>query len=224
MSLGKKTINIIGITDLHGQIEAVDTIADQLRGADILLIAGDITHFGGEENAAEVISRLKNYSKRLFAVPGNCDYPGVDLLLTEQGINLHQRVESIGDVRILGLGGSTPAPVDTPFVYSEEDYEAMLRGMASEIKGAKSILVSHQPPIQTKTDRVMKVKHVGSKSVRSFIEQYQPLVCLTGHIHESRGVDTIGRSTIVNPGPFKDGRYCIISIERERVSVELRKV
>ncbi len=224
MSLGKKTINIIGITDIHGQVEAVEAIADQLRSADLLLLAGDITHFGGEEKAAEVVSRLKKYSKHLFAVPGNCDYPGVDIFLTEQGINLHQRLESTADIRILGLGGSTPAPVDTPFVYSEEEYEAMLRGMASEIKGAKSILVSHQPPIQTKTDRVMKVKHVGSKSVRFFIEHYQPLVCLTGHIHESRGVDTIGRSTIVNPGPFKDGRYCFMSIERERVEVELRKV
>jgi Icc-related predicted phosphoesterase len=40
----------------------------------------------------------------------------------------------------------------------------------------------------------------GSQAVRSAIEQHQPLLSLHGHIHESRAVIKIGRTTAVNPG------------------------
>ena len=30
--------------------------------------------------------------------------------------------------------------------------------------------------------------------------EYQPLLALHGHIHESRGITTIGRTTCINPG------------------------
>jgi len=41
---------------------------------------------------------------------------------------------------------------------------------------------------------------VGSQAVRQIIEEYQPLLSLHGHIHESRGITTIGRTTCINPG------------------------
>jgi Icc-related predicted phosphoesterase len=40
----------------------------------------------------------------------------------------------------------------------------------------------------------------GSKAVRDAIEKHQPLLGLHGHIHESRGVIKIGKTTCVNPG------------------------
>jgi hypothetical protein len=40
----------------------------------------------------------------------------------------------------------------------------------------------------------------GSKSVRKAIEEYQPMLGLHGHIHESMAVAKIGRSTVINPG------------------------
>ena len=47
---------------------------------------------------------------------------------------------------------------------------------------------------------------VGSKSVRAAIERYQPLVSLHGHVHESRAVNKIGRTTAINPGSeYGDG-------------------
>jgi Icc-related predicted phosphoesterase len=41
---------------------------------------------------------------------------------------------------------------------------------------------------------------VGSTAVREIIEEYQPALGLFGHIHESRGVDQIGRTVCINPG------------------------
>jgi Icc-related predicted phosphoesterase len=44
------------------------------------------------------------------------------------------------------------------------------------------------------------MENVGSTSVREAIEQYQPLLGLHGHIHESDGTEHIGRTLCVNPG------------------------
>jgi uncharacterized protein len=38
------------------------------------------------------------------------------------------------------------------------------------------------------------------------------LICFTGHIHESRAIDRIGASLIVNPGPLGGGWLAKASI------------
>ncbi len=40
----------------------------------------------------------------------------------------------------------------------------------------------------------------GSQVVRDAILRYQPLLSLHGHIHESRGIIKLGRTTAINPG------------------------
>jgi Icc-related predicted phosphoesterase len=41
---------------------------------------------------------------------------------------------------------------------------------------------------------------VGSTAVRDAILKHQPLLSLHGHIHESKGVQKLGRTTCINPG------------------------
>jgi Icc-related predicted phosphoesterase len=41
---------------------------------------------------------------------------------------------------------------------------------------------------------------VGSTAVRTFIERHQPLLALHGPVHESKGVENIGRTLCINPG------------------------
>jgi Icc-related predicted phosphoesterase len=53
---------------------------------------------------------------------------------------------------------------------------------------------------------------VGSPLIRSFIEARQPLLVVSGHIHESFAIDTIGSSTLVNPGSLAEGRYAVAEI------------
>jgi Icc-related predicted phosphoesterase len=62
--------------------------------------------------------------------------------------------------------------------------------------------------------------HVGSKAVSKAIEDYQPMIGLHGHIHESSGDDRIGRTVVVNPGSeYGEGilRGYIVDIEDSRV-------
>ena len=61
---------------------------------------------------------------------------------------------------------------------------------------------------------------VGSKAVRAAIEQYQPLVSLHGHVHESRGVARLGRTTCINPGSeYGDGnlRAALVNVKGSKL-------
>ena len=62
-------------------------------------------------------------------------------------------------------------------------------------------------------------KPVGSTAVRRIIEEYQPLLALHGHIHESRGAIRLGRTLAVNPGSeYGDGMLCgaLLEIDGKR--------
>ena len=71
---------------------------------------------------------------------------------------------------------------------------------------------SHNPPKDTNLDRTDSGAHVGSAGIRKFIEDCQPLLVVSGHIHESRGVDKIGRTRLVNPGALAEGFYAVAEI------------
>jgi uncharacterized protein len=61
---------------------------------------------------------------------------------------------------------------------------------------------------------------VGSHAVRAALETHQPLLSLHGHIHESRGVAKLGRTTALNPGSeYNTGvlRGVIVKLTPEKV-------
>ena len=66
---------------------------------------------------------------------------------------------------------------------------------------ASTIYVLHSPPFATTLDRLQGgITPIGSRAVRTFIEQRRPPLTLHGHVHESPGVDRLGRTVCVNPG------------------------
>ena len=95
-----------------------------------------------------------------------------------------------------------------------EDFEAYLNSLPTldqELKRlpvpdpSHTVAVIHTPPFNTRCDVLFDGRHVGSISVRAWIEQHQPLLTLHGHIHESPKLsgsfcDCIGRTIVVNPG------------------------
>ena len=55
---------------------------------------------------------------------------------------------------------------------------------------------------------------VGSTAVRQIIEEYQPLLALHGHIHESRGEARIGRTLCINSGSeYNSGRIHGVTVK-----------
>jgi Icc-related predicted phosphoesterase len=56
--------------------------------------------------------------------------------------------------------------------------------------------------------------------VRDAIMEYQPLLSLHGHIHESRAIQKMGRTVAINPGSsYSDWRLqgVIVDLDRDRV-------
>lgn len=81
----------------------------------------------------------------------------------------------------------------------------------------KTIYVIHAPPYNTKLDIVSLGIHVGSKSIREFIEKEQPPLTLHGHIHESPQMsgswnDKIGKTICINVGSSypEDRLNCVV--------------
>ena len=214
-------MRIIAFGDIHMDPGAVAEIRG-IGSADHVIITGDITNYGSCLDAEAVLNRLLAINSSMLGVAGNLDQPEVARYLEDIGISLHGRGRIFDGLGIMGLGGSNYTPFNTPYEFSEQELGAFLAAGFAQIENAKDfILVSHTPPVRTNTDRLANGKHVGSRAVRTFIEEKQPLLCLTGHIHESRGQDTIGKTLVLNPGMIKDGGYIEILYESGELSAAL---
>ncbi len=198
-------MKIVAFGDIHMEHSAIRNIPD-LDKADLVIVTGDFTNFGGMEEAASILKAIRKINSSVLGLLGNLDQPSVDDYLTKEGINLHGRGLMVGeDLGIFGVGGSNATPFNTPTEFSEEELRRFIyQGYRMVEKAPVKIMVSHTPPKDTKTDRISSGVNVGSNAVREFIEKEQPDFCLTGHIHESRAEDRIGKTVILNPGMLKN--------------------
>ncbi len=219
-----KSLKLVLLTDLHQETSGLSGIGRELAEADLVLLAGDLTHFGGRAQAATVVDAVRRHARDVLAVPGNCDDPDVGRYLAEAGIGLDGRHVVREGVAFLGLGGSLPCPGNTPYERPEAELEAALEAARRGIPdGVPLVLLSHQPPRGTAVDRLRNGAHVGSEAVRGFILRHRPLLCATGHIHEARGADALEGTRIVNPGPVREGHYGVARIAGgELVEAEVR--
>ena len=214
-------MRIIGFGDIHMNPGAAENIP-ALKSADLIIVTGDITNYGSSLDAGKVLSKLQAINSSILAVAGNLDQPEVAQYLEDNGMSLHGMGRIINGLSMMGLGGSNYTPFNTPYEFSEQELADLLTLGFSQVGDAKNfILVSHTPPVQTKTDQLVNGNHVGSKAVRTFIEEKQPLLCLTGHIHESMGQDYIGKTLVLNPGMMKDGGYIEVLYEDSKLSASL---
>ena len=205
-------MKILATADFHGNPNGEQNLLNFLkRGYDCLVLIGDITNFGPANLAESLLERVKATGVTTFAVPGNCDPKQILQVFDKYGVNLHSRCERLDDITFVGLGGSNLTPFNTPFELTEVEIQEELAALACT-PDTKRILVTHAPPYDTKLDQIPDGTHVGSKSIRKFIEQKQPLVALCGHVHEARNTDKLGRTLMVNPGPISKGYAAEIAI------------
>ncbi|MFO7657994.1 MAG: metallophosphoesterase family protein [Bacteroidales bacterium] len=221
-----KQMEIIAFSDIHGQTDSFDKISGSIKSADLIVIAGDITHFGFEKDARAVLEIIAQYNNQILVVPGNCDNTAVVKYLCGQEWNLHNEVKNINGYTFIGLGGSLPCPGKTPLEYSEKEYSLHIASIEGKISAeTQKILITHQPPVNTINDQVVSGQHVGSSVIRGFIESLQPLITFTGHIHEGIGIDTIGKSKVINPGPLREGNYAYAKIlDGQIIDLDIRKI
>ena len=214
---------ILTITDIHGNRKVCRKLYEKfgLKFFDLVIVNGDITDFHGSDLAELILSMLSRLGKKTLFVPGNCDHPNL-LNIEELGgaVNIHKRVLEVDGYSIFGYGGSILTPFNTWIEFDDNKIREDMKKLQN-----LSILVAHNPPYKTKIDKTWMGRHVGSKALREFIEIKQPVVSLHGHIHEARGVDKIGNTTLVNPGPLRSKYYAIIELSDSKLKrVELSRL
>ena len=192
-------MKILAFGDLHGNyLKVLDYLNN--NNLDLIIITGDITNFGPAELGEEILNEIS-----------------------------HGRSVIIKDIGICGFGGSNPTPFNTPLEFEEiQIYEEARKVFEIVSKQRILLFITHAPPYGTKTDQLTSGDHVGSKSIRKIIEEFQPTLNICGHIHESKGVDKIGITQVINPGELSDGYGCLIHIddfaENPEVKAEITKL
>ncbi len=216
-------MRIVCLADLHDEVLSLAKMESELSSADLVLLVGDITNFGGPDELTAVLNAVSAQCSTVYAVAGNCDPPAVHHALATTAFDIGQRTVSLAGVQFSGLGCSTPCPVGTPSEMTEDEYRVATHGLQFDASQLH-VLVTHQPPFDTRVDLALVGKHVGSHAIREFIEQHQPALCVTGHIHEGVGIDRVGDSLVMNPGAFREGRYAIVKISENSIDVDLRQL
>ncbi len=163
--------------------------------------------------------RLSGTGVKCYISPGNDDIFAIDSHLVNTGVvfNPENKVVSLDDSHeMITLGYTTHTPWNSPREVEESQLEEMLEGMCSKALHLESCIFNiHCPPKETVIDQAqaidstfkpivrggqIQMTSAGSLAVRKAIEKYQPVAGLHGHIHESKGMVKIGRTSCFNPG------------------------
>jgi len=205
--------------------QAIERLGPVLREADHAILTGDLTHFGDPPDAFRVVGAVRKFCPSVLAVTGNLDMPWVIDAFRADGISLHGEGRRLGDLGIFGCGGSNLTPMDTPTELEEDELRDVLeRGHAEVADAPRRLMVCHTPPYDSRLDRLMDGRPVGSPAVRAFIEARRPDVALVGHVHEGRGVDRVGATLVLNAGALRDGGYVVVEDGPAGLTAELRSL
>ena len=215
------SMRIIALSDIHGSYGRLEEILRTESPYDAAIIAGDLTTHGTIAEASSVIQRLQTLGKPVLAVAGNMDLPAFDSAYELMGVNINARGIVVGEVGFFGVAGSPFTPMNTPYEISETEITRRASIGWQDVGAARwKIFVPHAPPNGTRLDKILVGKHVGSLAVREFVDVHQPDVLVCGHIHESRGIDALGKTQMVNCGSAAHGYYAVIEIA-ETVKIKL---
>lgn len=169
--------------------------------------------------------RMSAYGIDVFVMAGNDDPWECDRII-ESARHVQacdDRVVLVGEHEMISCSYANRTPWDSPRELDEDDLYARIKRLADQLEDpASAIFNLHVPPYDSGLDRARKLNPdltlvfeggqpveipVGSHAVRQIIEEYQPLLGLHGHIHESRGAVRIGRTLAVNSGSeYNSGR------------------
>jgi Icc-related predicted phosphoesterase len=200
-----------------------------------------------------MVERLKRWAQvaeenltplevKCYWTGGNDDKQSVldEVESTEHFVNLDGKVVKLeSGHEMLNLGWSNPTPWSTPRECVEEELQAKLKPLTSQITDATSCIFNvHVPPYDSSLDIAAKLDTsfdppkpyteggqpimipVGSTAVRKAIEEVQPLLMLCGHIHETKTASKIKRTTCINPGSeYQAGvlRGVIVNLQKDKV-------
>ena len=187
-------MDILAFADLHGNKTALEYIKRKSAKADLIVAAGDLTLFGN--HLKEILRFIEMQGKPIVMVHGNHESEKEMSQCSTKNIHfVHNNHWEFNGVLFIGWGGGGFATTDEYFERIAHKYKAKMKGYD------KVVFVTHQPPYGTKIDKVYG-HFAGNKSFTGFIKETQPILAISGHLHETAGKkDMIGKTLVINPGP-----------------------
>lgn len=197
-------MRILFFTDIHGNTMHLNELIEKSHHADIMVCAGDLTIF--ENGLDDVLKKLNSTGKPVIVVHGNHESESSMSVLSLRYKNIHFIHKSYyiyEDVIFFGHGGGGFSVEDKSFDKVADSFvKEFSKILKKTNKNLRLILVTHAPPYNTVIDAIDEGWHVGCKNYRKFIVAQQPIIAVSGHIHETFELDDrIGNTFILNPGP-----------------------
>ena len=182
---------------------------------------------------ASAETRLKGKGVEFFVSPGNDDEFHVDEVLSSSTYirDCEDKIMNLGGYEMATLAWTNPTPWQTARECTDEELSQRVEKLLAGVSDMKNCIFNfHCPPYDSGLDSAPEMSKdlkagtdmipVGSKSIRKAIEDRQPLLGLHGHIHESRGALSIGRTLCINPGSeYGEGilRGAIVNLDKDKV-------
>lgn len=193
MNKGKK-VKILAAGDIHGDTKLARKLADKAEKekVDLVILTGDIT---GLIETQDLIKPFTDKGEKVLFVPGNWDsIDTADVLSKLYGIkNLDNYYVKYGNLGIFGLGNPGQLSLN-----EKEAFDKLKRNFDKIKNLEKKILVTH---IHAKGTKSELSGFPGSSGIRKAIEQFQPDLFISGHIHELEGIEEkIGKTRVVSVG------------------------
>ena len=183
--------------------------------------------------------KLADNGTPCYMSPGNDDIPEVNAILKSSSMVIcpdNSVIRITEDHEMMSLGNSNPTPFNCPRDLPEEELTRMIEALSPSVQDMSNCIFNmHCPPFDTGIDEApildeelrprigiqgVEMAPVGCQAVRQAIEKYQPLLGLHGHIHESKGAATLGRTLCINPGSeYSEGvlRGALVTIKKGKV-------
>lgn len=206
-------MRLLLVSDLHYVLPQLDWVVGAAPTYDLVVLAGDhldlasAVSIDAQSVVATEYLTLLHAATTVVASSGNHDLTGPDT-------HGEQAALWLDDVRALGIAtdGDSVVVGDTLITVcpwwdgpiGRDRTEALLRADAAR-RPARWIWVYHWPPLGSPTCWTGR-RQYGDPDVAGWIEELQPDVVLTGHVHDppfkpdGAWADCIGRSWVFNPG------------------------
>jgi Icc-related predicted phosphoesterase len=187
-------------------------------------------------------SRLRPLGIPLFFMLGNDDPEELGALLDSAPWGTHDEGKVVwldDEHEMISVGYSNVTPWHTYREQNETQLRASIDAMVPQLQHPeRAVFNLHAPPFGTQLDEAplldenlvvqaslgqVQMVAVGSTAVLDTEQEYQPMLGLHGHIHESSGIRRIGRTVVINPGSdYSTGALngALITLDGEKVKAQ----
>jgi Icc-related predicted phosphoesterase len=216
------------VADLHYSLPQLDWLLSAAPQFDLVIFAGDALDLGSAVDFRAQIVVVKKYLSRLTGLTGVILCSG-NHDLDERNAEGEKYSRWIGEVRELGVAcdGDDIVVGDTLFTVCpwwdgpllKQRLDDQLRQAAAR-QWKRWIWVHHAPPADSPTSWGGR-RHFGDVELVKWIEQHQPSMVISGHVHQSPFVqngswfDRLGTSWVFNTGlqPGRPPTYIVLDLD-----------